>query len=831
MSLYAEIAIHAAVPTAFHYRVPESLEGRIQVGHLVNVGVRSGRQPGVVIGLSDTSPVAEPKTISGLLDPNPVMSATAVRLARRLADEYMAPIGLCVWLWIPPNLIQYAEPVISLLDSRYAPGDALEHEVLTLLKKRGPLRYAQFQLALKHDLWRDSIDKLNALGVVDVESTLLPPRPRAARIQTAALAFHPAALDEALKAIPESLRRADILRHVLRVLSRETAPMDVSWVYAQTGAKTADLQRLAELDLVELDEKRSWRDQLVERDYIPAAPPRLTDEQLRAWAVIEKAAARGTYAGFVLYGVTGSGKTEVYLRAIDAVLAHGRQAIYLVPEIALTAQTIRRVQARFPGRAAVVHSRLTDAERVRVWERARSGEIDIVVGPRSALFQPLPDVGLVIVDEEHDSSYRALSAPLFDSRKLAEWWMRECDGLLLMGSATPDVETLLRARTKELTLLELPRRVFAHRLRAETQAARLHVRPSSEGVEADAIARGLPPVTLVDMREELKGGNTTIFSAALTAALDETLAHQEQAILYLNRRGTSTYVFCRDCGYVARCPNCDQPLTYHEHGSQLRCHTCGHSAPNPRHCPNCASDRIRYFGAGTQNVEAEVLKRWPAARVIRWDSDVASKPEMHDALLLRFLDHQADILVGTAMVTKGLDLPLVTLAGVVSADVALNMPDFRAAEHAFQLITQAIGRSGRGLKPGRAVVQTHMPGHYAIQHAARHDYAGFAEAELTYRQQLGYPPFRRMARIVFKHPNSGRARDAAQQAAHVLTERIAEMGLTATDLIGPAPCFFQRIAENHRWQIIVRAPDPRLLLNGVAQAQGWHVEMDPVDVL
>ncbi|NOG48049.1 MAG: hypothetical protein HND48_00275 [Chloroflexi bacterium] len=280
MSLYAEITIHAAVPTAFHYRVPESLEGRIQVGHLVNVGVRSGRQPGVVIGLSDTSPVAEPKTISGLLDPNPVMSATAVRLARRLADEYMAPIGLCVWLWIPPNLIQYAEPVISLLDSRYAPGDALEHEVLTLLKKRGPLRYAQFQLALKHDLWRDSIDKLNALGVVDVESTLLPPRPRAARIQTAALAFHPAALDEALKAIPESLRRADILRHVLRVLSRETAPMDVGWVYAQTGAKTADLQRLAELDLVELDEKRSWRDQLVERDYIPAVPPRLTDEQL-----------------------------------------------------------------------------------------------------------------------------------------------------------------------------------------------------------------------------------------------------------------------------------------------------------------------------------------------------------------------------------------------------------------------------------------------------------------------------------------------------------------------------------------------------------------------
>jgi primosomal protein N' (replication factor Y) (superfamily II helicase) len=831
MTLYAEIAINAAVPSTFHYVVPDWLEDEIQIGHLVNVGVRTSRQPGIVMGLSKTCPVPKPKPVGGLLDPQPVLTEISVALARRLSEEYLAPIGLCAWLWLPPNLQHYTDQLVTLLDRRYDAADGVEGQVLELLNKRGALRFTQLRAAMRHQRWQKAVEDMESIGVVEISTILTPPQPRPQRIQTAKALFHPSMLPDALAVIPEKLKRADVLAHVLRVLSREDEPVDVSWVYAQTGAKVGDLQKLDNLDLIELGEKRTWRDMLQERDYVPSQAPHLTDQQLRAWAHIEQAAARGKYAGFLLHGVTGSGKTEVYLRAIDAVLKQGRQCIYLVPEIALTAQTIRRVQARFPGKAAVVHSRLTDAERYRVWQRARNGEIDIVVGPRSALFVPLPDVGLVVIDEEHDGGYRAMSAPVFDSRLLAEWWMRANDGLLLLGSATPDMETLLRAQTKEMTLLELPKRVISNRMRVETQAARNHVVPQNDDVYQDALARGLPPVTLVDMREELKAGNTTIFSRELADALEQTLAREEQALLYLNRRGTSTYVFCRDCGYSARCPNCDTPLTYHEQDFKLRCHSCGHSTPNPTRCPECSSDRIRYFGAGTQHVEAEVAKRFPKARIIRWDSDVISKPEMHDALLSRFLDHQADIIVGTMMVTKGLDLPLVTLVGVVSADVALNMPDFHNAERAFQLITQAIGRSGRGLKPGRAIVQSHTPEHYAVSHAVRHDYAGFAKTELEYRQTLGYPPFRRMARIVFKDPQAARSRDKAEQAARSLKLRIQEMGLTGTDLIGPAPCFFQRIANEYRWQVIVRAPDPRILLREAAAANGWHVEMDPDEVL
>jgi primosomal protein N' (replication factor Y) len=301
-------------------------------------------------------------------------------------------------------------------------------------------------------------------------------------------------------------------------------------------------------------------------------------------------------------------------------------------------------------------------------------------------------------------------------------------------------------------------------------------------------------------------------------------------VLFLNRRGMATHVFCRDCGYVARCPHCDQPLTYHE-GSVLHCHSCGRTSPSPELCPQCGSRRIRYFGSGTQNVEAEVQKRFPSARVLRWDSDIAHTPEMGDALLARFIDRQADILVGTELVTKGLDLPLVTLVGVVSADTALNLPDFHAAERGFQVLMQAIARTGRGLLPGQVIVQSHMPEHPAVASACAMDVDGFAAYELAQRLALGYPPYRRLARIEFKHSNAARARDMAVQAANALRRRITDLGYTGSDLIGPAPCFHERVNNTFRWQVLVRSPDPHSLLREVAAAQGWHVELDPVDVL
>jgi primosomal protein N' (replication factor Y) len=834
MPRYAEVALHVAVPNTFTYAIPDDLTDRIQVGSLVDVSFKTGRQPAVVLRLSDDSPMAEAKPLRGLMHPQPVLSPQDVALAQRLSDEYVTPIGLCVWLWLPPNLAQYCEARYQLLDGSHPPADAHEAALIQALAQRSPLREKHLHAAIGHDRWRAAAARLEAQGVISIQSVLTPPAARPPKIQLAQLAFHPAALDEALAALAHAAgraKRADIWARVLRVLSRETEPVDVSWVYAQADARLPDLQKLAELDFVLLGEKKTWRDDLAERDFVPTTPPVLTADQAAAWAHLAPAVARAEAAGILLHGVTGSGKTELYLRAIEAVLRQGQQVLYLVPEIALTTQTLRRVRARFPGQAAVIHSRQTDAERYRVWAQARAGTVSIVIGPRSALFAPLPDLGLIIIDEEHDGSYRSLSAPQYDARKLAEWMAHQRGAAWILGSATPDVETMERAKRRQLLLLSLPARIHNHQQRAGTQASRAGLRPQYDSRQREAVERGLPPVTLVDMRAELRDGNATLFSRALHHALTETLARREQAVLLLNRRGSATHVFCRDCGYVARCPHDQQPLTYHQHDTALRCHLCGHQQAAPTRCPSCQSDRIRYFGAGTQQVEAEVQARFPSARVLRWDSDALHRPDVADAILSRFLDGRADVLVGTQMVTKGLDLPGVTLVGVVSADVALHLPDFRAAERAFQLVTQAIGRAGRGLRAGQAVVQSHMPEHYAIAHACRHDYDGFIAQELAYRQQLGYPPYRRLARVVFRDRNAGRARAMAEQGAQVLAARIAADGLTGTDLIGPAPCFYARVGEQFRWQLLVRAPDPRLALRDAAVANGWHVELDPDDVL
>ncbi len=646
--------------------------------------------------------------------------------------------------------------------------------------------------------------------------------------------------------LPEilKLRKAETELHVLRVLSRQSDPIDVQWIYAQTGAKLADLKKLEEDELILLGEKQSWRDSLADKDFVPNMPPPLTPEQAEAWKVIEqhikswgwgKAADDRPPGLFLLHGVTGSGKTEIYLRAIEETIEQGRQAIYLVPEIALTAQTIRRVAARFPGKTAIIHSKLSEGERYDTWRRAREGLIQIVVGARSALFTPLPDVGLVILDEEHDNSYKQgepIPPPYYHARDVAEQMMRQNNGVLILGSATPDLETVYRAGRRELRALVLPTRIMGHRVRIMEQAERTGVNALYHPAHAaDAMTIDLPPVEIVDMRAELQDGNTSIFSYALQNALTETLKRKEQAILFINRRGESTYVFCRDCGYVATCPRCDTPLTFHREGEALRCHRCGFLGPQPHVCPDCNSRRIKYFGAGTQQVEAAMHAEFPKARTLRWDADTASDPEAHELFLQRFIDGKADVLIGTQMVAKGLDLPLVTLVGVVSADMGLNLPDFRASERSFQLLTQVAGRAGRGLLGGKVILQTYQPKHYAVQMAAEHDFANFYDTEIAYRRDLGYPPFRRLARIIFRDESESRARADAESAANILRARMAKLSLTATDIIGPAPCFSSRVNKIYRWHIILRGPDPSAVLRGWDIPRNWHVDLDPVDVL
>ncbi|NWF71106.1 MAG: primosomal protein N', partial [Chloroflexi bacterium] len=545
----------------------------------------------------------------------------------------------------------------------------------------------------------------------------------------------------------------------------------------------------------------------------------------------------GAGSVFLLHGVTGSGKTEIYLRAIEAVLEAGRQAIFLVPEIALTAQTVRRVAARFPGQVAIVHSGLSDGERYDTWRRARAGKIGVVVGPRSALFTPLPDIGLIVLDEEHDHSYKQsppFSAPHYHARAVAEYLMRQNDGLLILGSATPDVETYYRAQQGQLHYLHLPKRIMGHRARINAQAERAQVQPVYRPLaetSPDVLTIELPLVQLVDMRAELKSGNTGIFSRELQAALERTLSRHEQTLLFINRRGHNTYVFCRDCGYIAICPRCEAPLTFHSADDALVCHRCGHQQAQPERCPVCKSPRIKYFGAGTQQVEAAVREHFPSARLLRWDADTASDHRAHDDILSRFMERKADILIGTQMIAKGLDLPLVTLVGVVSADMGIALPDFRAGERTFQLLTQVAGRAGRGLLGGQVILQTYQPGHYAVAAAAQHDYAGFYAREIAYRRELGYPPFRRLARIVFRFPKAHKAQSEAERCAVWLRERLRKLKMTGTDMIGPAPCFFQRVNNHYRWQIILRGPNPADALHTLDTPPGWHIDIDPVDVL
>ncbi|MCS6844184.1 MAG: primosomal protein N' [Caldilineales bacterium] len=646
------------------------------------------------------------------------------------------------------------------------------------------------------------------------------------------------------------LRGTETHRRVVDLLAAEAGPVWVGRVYAETDADLNTLRELAAAGLVRLEEAEVWRDPLAGKAFVPDRAPVLTDDQAQVWREVEAGLA-GLAGGqepaptFLLHGVTGSGKTEIYLRAIQATLERGRQAIVLVPEIALTPQTVRRFAARFGSQVTVYHSDLSIGERYDVWRRARAGEVGVVVGTRSALFLPLPRLGLIVVDEEHDPSYKeALRSPRYHARSAALRLAQLTGAAVILGSATPSLETYYAAQLGHLRLLEMPRRIMGHARAIAQQQAQLHLaetvyrplREESGQAAAEARFAELPKVQVVDLRQELRAGNRSILSRALQEALDQVLAAGQQAILFLNRRGSATFVICRDCGHVLTCPHCDVPLTYHMPAREgapgaLVCHHCGRRAVEPERCPECQSRRIRYLGAGTEKVAELVQTLWPAARVVRWDRDVTGRKGSHDALLEQFVNREAQVMVGTQMIAKGLDLPLVTLVGVISADVGLYLPDFRAAERSFQLLTQVAGRAGRSLLGGQVIIQSYRPEHYVIQAARRHDYLDFFRQELSYRRRLGYPPFRRLARLLYLHGDRERAKAEAQAMAEALRQAVQAQGLTGVDLIGPAPCFFSREGGQYRWQVLVCAADPVALLRTLEIPRGWRVDIDPVSVL
>jgi primosomal protein N' (replication factor Y) (superfamily II helicase) len=653
------------------------------------------------------------------------------------------------------------------------------------------------------------------------------------------------------EALPHILERqaATTYWRVLNYLAEQAQAVPVGDIYAATDSSLYHLRKLAKLELIRLGDEVMWRDSLADRDFVPAVAPSLTKDQVRVWGRIKVAmllaededeADTAEIPPFVLHGVTGSGKTEIYMRAIELALARGQTAIVLVPEIALTPQTVRRFAARFPGRVAVLHSRLSAGERYDTWRRARAGLFDIVVGPRSALFTPLPNLGVIVLDEEHDHSYKQtppVPSPYYHARDTAIEMGRILRAVVILGSATPDVVTYHRARAGRYQLLELPRRIMGHRQRLYSQAERLRIpaerlpgQQSGEDAD-DALTIPLPPIQVVDLRQELRAGNRSIFSRTLEKAITETLERGEQAILFLNRRGTATFIICRDCGHVLACPRCEMPLTYHRPHLALMCHYCGRQEPPHGDCPQCGSKRIRYFGLGTEEVAQRVQQRWPDARITRWDRDTTAGKDSHEELLAGFINQEADILVGTQMIAKGLDLPLVTLVGVISADVSLGLPDYRTGERAFQVLAQVAGRAGRGLLGGRVIIQTYKPDHYAIQAAAEHDFAGFYVDEIRFRTQHMLPPFRRLAKLVIVDPINDRGKRQAEELAQGLRHHIREMELAATEILGPVPPFFGRIDGRYRWQIVIRSPDPIRMLTGFPIPAPWIVDIDPVSLL
>lgn len=631
------------------------------------------------------------------------------------------------------------------------------------------------------------------------------------------------------------LRHAHPELAILKLLARAGRDVSAPQIYAKTGATLVHLTRLQEDEWITLSESEIWREAVA--DEIPDTAPFLTPEQQAVWQPIESYLEKGGEKGvFLIHGVTGSGKTEVYMQAVEKILAQGRQAIILVPEIALTAQVIRRFVSRFPGKVGLVHSQLSPGERYDTWRRARMGNLPIIIGARSALFTPLPDVGLIVLDEEHDDSYKQsppVDPPYYHARATAMEYMRLNSGTVILGSATPDINSYFKAKLGDYRLLEMPKRVLAHRQKIVLESRQLHLpEPHLDTIRGtEAAELPLPPVHVVDMRHELKTGNTSVFSRRLREDLHHVLSAGHQAILFLNRRGTATYVFCRDCGYIAKCPNCDTPLTYHGSAERLSCHHCGAIEPNPHSCPQCRSRRIKYLGQGTEQIEQILKAEFPEARVQRWDQDSAAQKGAHQQIFNDFLSHKTNVLVGTQMIAKGLDLPRVTLVGIVSGDTALGLPDYRANERTFQLLTQVAGRAGRSILGGHVILQTYQPDHYAIQAAANHDFKIFYQRDIEYRRALRWPPFVRLARVLVQNRIPEEAKAAAELIANRLKQRIEDLQLTATELVGPVPCFFGRIDNIYRWHVLVRTQNPLDLFKDFELGTGCILDIDPVDIL
>jgi primosomal protein N' (replication factor Y) len=727
-------------------------------------------------------------------------------LLQRVAVYYQTTVMQVARVALPPGLLGKSQRRIRLMPERISPPieaglSPPAQQILATLRQQRSGDYTWHYLQRQVRGARRGLQELLSLGWV--ESYLEAPvavRPR--RRQTVTLASPPP--DSALT--PRQ-------QEIVEVLRRQGGELAMQALLQTCRTSSSVVKGLAQKGWVVLHQREILRtDQGGETT--PDQPKVLNPDQARALAAICQ--SRDTASQILLHGVTGSGKTEVYLQAIAPVLAAGQSALVLVPEIGLTPQLTDRFRARFGDRVRVYHSNLSTGERYDTWRQMLQGTPQVVIGTRSAVFAPLPRLGLIVLDEEHDSSFKQdQPAPCYHARTVAQWRSQMAACPLVLGSATPALESWQAAHTESSSTqyLTLPQRIQA---------------------------RPHPPIRLVDMRQELHQGNRSLFSRPLQDALQDLRLHQQQGILFVPRRGHSTFVSCRSCGYVITCHHCDISLTYHQPADgelgHLRCHYCGDGRSHPTHCPECGSPYLKHFGSGTQRVMHELARQFPDLRCLRFDRDTTRNKGAHRALLDRFARQEVDVLVGTQMLTKGIDLPQVTLVGVLAADGLLHLPDFRSGERTYQVLTQVAGRSGRGRDPGQVILQTYSPEHPVIQAVLQQDYAAFARRELAQRQELGYPPQCPLVLLRFSGADLPAVRHTAEQVAAALQSQTDAWGI---ELLGPAPASVPRVANRYRWQLLVRLdpsgahdpPDLTALRSLCPASVHLTIDVDPLNLL
>ncbi len=744
----------------FDYRIPEHLEGVITPGMRVVVPFGPRKIQGFVISIQPSSEFEKLRDIIAPMDIVPVLNEELLQLGDWLSEETLCYRISAYQVMLPAALkAKYEKKIRVTTDlkllpqdlqkvfekSHIIPFDSIEKDAWKVLQKEIASSHVEFIYEVKERVSKKK--RKYVLPHVNEE-----------------------VLSDSLKLLSIQATKQ---REIIEFFLANPDPVPLQHLMNLLNTSSSAIKGLVNKGILREEEVEVYRDPYENRVFERTQALPLTPEQTVAITPVLQTIEEDLHQVFLLYGVTGSGKTEVYLQSIQRVLEKGKEAIVLVPEIALTPQMVKRFKGRFGDEVAVMHSGLSTGEKYDEWRKIQRKEVKVVVGARSAIFAPFENLGIIIIDEEHETSYKQEENPRYHARDVAIQRAKKYGCPVVLGSATPALESFARAKKGVYELLNLP--------------SRMNSGP-------------MPHVEVVDMREELREGNRSMFSRVLMEKLKDRLEKQEQTVLFLNKRGHSSFVMCRDCGYVVNCPDCDISLTYHRFSERMKCHYCGYESHVPTQCPECQSEHIRYFGTGTQKIEEELGKVLPEARVIRMDVDTTSKKGAHEKLLTDFGEGKADILLGTQMIAKGLDFPKITLVGVLSADTMLHIPDFRSSEKTFQLLTQVSGRAGRHELTGEVIVQTYTPEHYSIQFAAQQDYDLYYEREMQIRKLHHYPPFFYISLITVSHENLMKVVSVTEKITGYIRKSLSPEAIVLGPVASPIP----RIKNRYRYQCLIK---------------------------